>query len=294
MRGEAKATTRLIAAAVSILQEQNPMTVRQLFYRLVGTGQIDNTQAEYSRVSRLMTIARKDSRCDFAWIVDRSRPEYSPNVWNDAAAYFETVKRAYRRDCWQDQPCHVEVWTEKDAIIGSIEQVTKDEFGVTVRVFRGFSSTTRANDIEQAFSEIDKPIHVFYLGDHDPSGIDIERDIRERISVPFSIQRIAIHAADIRNFNLPTQKIKAGDNKKKGDSRARNFQLEHGSQCVELDALPPTELRRRLHEAIDTLIDKTPWARHMIAEMAERESITRIANYMKTLPRSNDGISGGM
>lgn len=283
MRGESRASVRLIDAAASILEQEHPMTIRQLFYRLVGTGQIDNTKQEYQRVSRLMTIARRDGRCEYGWIVDRSRPEYTPNVWENAAAYAEAIKRSYRRDCWQDQPCHIEVWTEKDAITSSIEPVTR-ELGVTVRVFRGFSSTTLANEIAETFSEIDKDIHVFYLGDHDPSGIDIERDILDRVGdfsgglALFDIKRLAIHAADIQRFNLPTQKVKTKDRRHGG------FLQHHGDKCVELDALPPNELRRRVREAIEVLIDREPWDRHLLAEKVERDSIIDLANRMKNLP----------
>src|SRR5690349_15811011 len=205
-RGEAKATKMLIETATAILEQQNPMTVRQLFYRLVGVGQIDNTQGEYHRVSRFMVKARRDGRCDYDWIVDRSRPTYSPNVWQDAAQYFETVKKAYRRDYWQDQPCHCEVWTEKDAIIGSIEPIT-NALGVTVRVFRGFSSETRVHDIYEIIGDIarTKDVHIFYLGDHDPSTRGIEDDPVGRTGC--DIKRIAIHREDIAKFGLPPQRI---------------------------------------------------------------------------------------
>jgi len=96
-----------------------------------------------------MTKARLDGRCDWDWIVDRSRPTYKPNVFIDTAEYAETVKQAYRKDYWESQPNHVEVWTEKDAIIGSIEPVTR-ELGVTVRVGRGHFSSEwfRSSSVE--------------------------------------------------------------------------------------------------------------------------------------------------
>src|ERR1700676_1041524 len=114
-------TTKLIDAAVDILEEQHPMTIRQLFYRLVSIGMIENSKKHYQMVIRLMTTARLDGRCDFDYIVDRSRPEYKHSVWDDCGDYLNSVKHGYRKDYWALQDNHVEVWVEKDAIIGSIE-----------------------------------------------------------------------------------------------------------------------------------------------------------------------------
>jgi hypothetical protein len=109
---ENRRTTALIEAAVEILDAESPMTIRQLFYRLVSRGFIPNDRKHYQLVSRVMTKARDDGRCSFDHIVDRSRPEYSPNVFTDAGSYADVVQRAYRKDYWAMQPNHVEVWVE--------------------------------------------------------------------------------------------------------------------------------------------------------------------------------------
>jgi hypothetical protein len=276
---ENRKTTQLIDAAVGILTAESPMTIRQLFYRLVSKGLIPNDRKHYQLVSRVMTKARDDERCSFDHIVDRSRPAYSPNVWEDASGYAEAVKRGYRKDYWATQPNHVEIWVEKDAIIGSIEPTT-DELGVTIRVGRGFLSTTKAHDIAERFTVIDKPITVFYLGDHDPSGQDIERDLYQRIlsydSGYFDLQRLAIHKEDISKFDLPPLRIKDGD------MRAAKFRAQHGEECVELDALPPDELRRRVREAVEDLQDRELWKRAIAVETVELASIKDATRMWKT------------
>src|SRR6516225_4030078 len=152
--GQLASTRELIEAAQAALAAESPMTVRQLFYRLVSTEELENTRADYVKLSRVLTRAREDGEIDFADIVDRSRPEYEPNVWGDLPGYLNAVKRGYRRDMWRDQPCHVEVWVEKDAIIGSIEGLAVGELGVTVRVGRGFMSATRCHEIAERFDDI--------------------------------------------------------------------------------------------------------------------------------------------
>lgn len=283
-QGEWKRSARLIDRAVSILEAEHPMTIRQLFYRLVSAvdaiENIENSRANYQLVSRLMTKARDDGRCDFDWIVDRSRPEYSPTVFTDAAEYARTIKRIYRKDYWKTQPRYVELWVEKDAIIGAIQNVT-DELGIMVHVGRGFLSTTKAHEIAEHFksirySEPDKIIEVFYLGDHDPEGRVIERDLKKRIrgymTSGFGLTRLAIHKADIKKFHLPPQKIKDSS------ANAAKFRKKHGEQTVELDALPPTELRKRIRDAVEQCINRELWDRAVGVEDAELASIQSFAD----------------
>ena len=249
------------------------MTLRQLFYRLVSNTIIKNTRGDYQKLSYVMTGAREREEIPFEWIVDRSRPEYTPNAWRNPFEYWTTVSREYRRDYWQEQTCHVEIWTEKDTLTGSIEPVT-DELGVTVRVGRGFQSATRANEIAQRFAERNregKRVEVFYLGDHDPSGRCIEDELRARVkrygSGPFKMQRLAIHRRDIQKFNLPPLQIKLAD------SRAVAFYTKHGEQCVEVDALAPSELRRRIRTAVTNIMDAESWNRAVAIEKVEHQSI---------------------
>jgi hypothetical protein len=172
-KGEWRQTVEDVAIMLKILGAEHPMTVRQLFYRMVSAGAIENNVSEYGRVSRLITKARRDDRCPYEWIVDRSRPTYAPSVWKDAAEYALTISRSYRKDYWSLQPQHVELWCEKDAVIGSIHEVT-DELGITVRVARGYMSATRINDIAEELVSIGKHNTILYIGDHDPSGHSIE------------------------------------------------------------------------------------------------------------------------
>jgi hypothetical protein len=285
-KAETLRTRSLIAKAANILAEEQPMTVRQLFYRLVSVGTLENTVANYSKVSRILTIARDDERISWTAIVDRSRPEYAPNVWENAGAYAQTIQRSYRKDFWNTQKIYLEVWAEKDAIIGSV-QVLTDELGITVRVGRGFQSTTRVHEIAEHFDSIKKPIHIFYLGDWDPSGHEIENDLRRRVEKQLQrkrsaregicVKRLAIYADDIDRFHLPPLRVKTSD------SRAAKFRARFGDECVELDALPPSELRRRIQQAVMRHVDKPSWDRAKRVEAAEKQSIVAFAEKLQGL-----------
>ena len=163
----------------------------------------------------------------------------------------------------------MELWSEKDSVIGSIEALT-NELGIKVRVGRGFLSTTRIHEIAVEFRGLLKPITVFYIGDHDPSGREIEDNARARVEeygVDFSLERLAIHKADIAIWNLPPLRIKDED------TRARQFRTNHGEDCVELDALPVGELRKRIREAVEDRLDQTLWDRAIAVEKVELANI---------------------
>jgi hypothetical protein len=287
-RGKWAATTKLVERAKRILSAEQPATIRQLFYRLVSVQALENSIHDYKKLSRVMTDARESGEVPFEWIVDRSRPTYAPSVFDDIKDGLIALRRCYRKDYWEDQLAYVEIWTEKDAIIGSIEPVT-DELGVTVRVSRGFTSTTRVYEIAKAFARILKPLFVYYLGDHDPSGRAIELDLYQRIASygpDFQMERLAIREIDIDAFNLPPLRIKTSD------TRAAAFRREFGNRCVELDALPPEELRSRVRQAIERHIEGEAWERALAIERAERESIQSIVERWNDPRRQGEAQRG--
>ena len=300
MRGRSDSTKKLVEYARLLLATDHPQTLRQLHYAIFSRQEIDyaNDRASYARLSRVTTTARRSYRAwslggeigpepaasiPPGWMVDEGRQPETANVWRDAAAYIETVKRAYRRDNWQDQQHRCEVWSEKGTIMGAIRPLA-ERWGVTLRVCHGFGSTGMEQQIGEFFAGIAKPITVFYLGDHDPSGRVIEADIHHRVQTAggrdFVMKRVAIHPTDIKKFNLPPQKIKATD------SRSAGFRAEFGSNAatVELDALPAAELRRRVEAAVTSLIDFEVWDRQEAVQAVECASIAYFAEQMKALP----------
>jgi hypothetical protein len=302
MRGLAKETIELIMFARMLLAELNPMTLRQLHYSIFSAARIDydNTQKEYKRLSRVTSRARRDYRAhELAgntgfldsellippdWMVDEQRQPEIVTVWTDAEEYMATVRDSYRRDYWQHQPNYVEVWSEKQTILGSLRPVAR-KLGVTLRACKGFGSTGMETQIGNLFEGISKPISVFFLGDHDPSGHVIEADIHRRAQIAsgkkFEMTRLAIHASDIEAYNLPQQRIKPDD------KRAAGFERRFGANAptVELDALPVEVLRERVDEAIREKIDREIWNRQVSVEEVELACIARIADTVKNLPQ---------
>ena len=302
-RGLSKATLALIHYARKLLEALHPMTLRQLHYAIFSRNEIDyaNDKASYVRLGRAISTARRAHRewelagkdgpvpqhgIDPNFMVDETRQPESVSLWRDAAAYVETVKNSYRRDNWQSQENHVELWSEKATVLGSIRPIAH-KWGITTRVCHGYSSCGQEMDVGSLFEGIarEKSIFVLYLGDHDPSGVQMQEDIHRRAEqasgVDFTMMRLAVLPDDIKTFNLPPQKIKLTD------TRAAGFKREFGADAptVELDALPVNELRLRIENAVKSLVDREIWNRQIAIQDIELNCIKDFAERMKNLPQ---------
>ncbi|MBX3400883.1 MAG: hypothetical protein KF873_19295 [Gemmataceae bacterium] len=260
----------LSKAAVEILEIEKPMTLRQLFYRCVSAGLLQNKQTEYKRLGQVMTRVRESGEVPFEWMVDNIRSTIKPSSWSGLEDFGETVRRVYRKDFWARQLHHVEVFVEKDAIAGTIQPITYDVFDVALQVCRGYGSLSFVGGIASNWRRIEKPIHAYYLGDYDPSGFDIERDLKEKLrrysGRTFHWTRLAVRESDFDDFDLIELPVKDSD------KRARAFRETHGDRCAEVDAIAPTELRRRVEAAIESHVDLDEWARiHEVERLEKRE-----------------------
>ena len=301
MRGVSDSTRALVNLARQILVEDHPQTLRQIHYRVfsMGAAGYKNNKASYRGLCRILTNARRLYRqwelsrnevipptlgIPSNWIIDELRQGERVNLWGDAQEYVESVRDSYRRDNWQDQPHYVELWGEKATVLGALRPIAS-EWGLTLRVCRGFGSAGMEDQVGRLFEGIDKPITVFYVGDHDASGVLIERDMCRRVQVAagvdFTMVRLAIHAGDIIGFNLPPQEVK------ERDVRASAFRREFGNNAntVELEALPVVELKRRIVEAVTDLIDFDRWNRQVEVQQIELNCIAEFADRMKNLPQ---------
>ena len=124
------------------------------------------------------------------------------------------------------------------------------EFGVSLRVHHGYSSATAVNDIAEETQAADRQLTVLYVGDWDPSGMNMsEMDLPGRLKRyggNVRLKRIALSAADVGpDTALPSFPLES----KKGDSRFNWFRTNYGTRCWELDAMDPNVLRDRVEPA---------------------------------------------
>ena len=257
-----------------ILAHAPPATVRQVYYRLVASGAVEKTENEYKRTVRLLTAMRRERAVPMPWIADYTRWIRKPTTFDSPEHALRATARLYRRKLWANQAAYVEVWLEKDALAGVVIDET-DPYDVPLMVTRGYPSVSflhTAAEAIRAQAERGKPAHLYYLGDHDPSGVDISRHVEERIRehVPqadLHFERIAVTPEQISAWSLPTRPTK------RTDTRSRNF--DGGS--VEVDAIPPAQLRQLVRDAIEQNIDRRALRVLMAAEESEREMLLDLA-----------------
>ena len=275
-RGKSSKNVKLILAAWDILEAIQPASVRAVCYQLFTRKLIASmSKNDTNRVSIQLRDAREGGDIPWDWIVDETRAAECVNAWEDPAAYIETVKRAYRRDRWTDQPYRLEVWSEKGTVRGTLAPVL-DKYGVTFRVFHGYGSATTVHDIAEQSQASVKASTGLYVGDWDPSGLHMsEVDLPERLErygAAMDITRVALTEAQIRQSDLPWFSV----DEKKSDSRFAWYRQRYGRRCWELDALNPVILRDAVEEAIMARVDPVAWKRAEVAEQAEQESLATI------------------
>jgi len=254
--GEVRKLLDKIIEIVEDYQNQGyTMTLRQLYYQLVSRDIIPNQQRQYAKLSRILTDARMEGLVDWEFIEDRIRVPKFPNQFDNIADAMNTITQVYRLDRWEGQDNYVEVWVEKDALSGVLEPITR-KYHVHLLVNRGYSSVSAMHDSAQRIRQQEdqgKTAYVIYMGDHDPSGEDMVRDIQDRLNgfgCNAEVEKIALTMAQIRQYNPPPNPVKMTD------TRAEGYRQEHGDESWELDALPPNVLVKLLTDRLDELIDQ--------------------------------------
>lgn len=272
--GKGQETLALIDASKEILEEIQPASVRAVCYRLFTRRLIpDMSKNSTGKVSVQLVYAREEGIIPWEHVVDENRKVERTQCWDDASTFFDKVLAGYAKDPWLDQPQRVEVWSEKGTVRGTLATVL-DEFKVPFRVFHGFNSATGVWDAAQDTKTYDEPILAIYVGDFDPSGLHMsEVDLPERLERyggTVTLLRAAVTEDDVRNDRtLPD--FPASDKTK--DPRHRWFTENHGQRCVELDAMPPPDLRARVRKAILAHIDGEAWEQSLEIEQEERVEI---------------------
>lgn len=259
------------------------LTLRQLYYQFVARGWIPNKQQSYDRLGATVNRARLAGLLDWDYIVDRTRNLESVSHWSDPSSIIASAARSFRLDKWTDQPVRVEVWVEKEALAGVVE---RSAHGLDLAYFscRGYVSQSEMWGAGQrigAYLRGGQRVVILHLGDHDPSGLDMTRDIRERLDLftltdwyrdhpeldgtyggirsniaehvggtPLEVRRIALNMDQIEQYDPPPNPAKLSD------SRAETYVQEFGYESWELDALDPSVLDDLIRAEGEELVDE--------------------------------------
>ena len=267
-----KAVLELLQKIIVIVEDYQRqgyrMTLRQLYYQLVSKEIIPNRQREYSKLSRILTEARMCGLIDWDFIEDRIRVPKFPNQFDDISDAMNTITQVYRLDRWNGQKNYVEVWVEKDALSGVLNPVTH-KYHIHLLVNRGYSSASAMHDSALRIGEqaVEKNCIILYFGDHDPSGEDMVRDIRDRMQTfgcNVIVKKVALTIMQVKQYHLPPNPAKLSD------PRSGKYIDEYGNESWELDALPPDVLVKMVENEIMNTLN---WS--MMKKIIEQENVDK-------------------
>jgi hypothetical protein len=253
--------------------EKGQITIRHLYYRLVGEHAIEKTEQAYKGLCSHLSKWRRSGEVQWSAFTDSTRWHIRDETFDGVKDALKNTVENYRRDLWSTQDVYCEVWVEKDAMAGIVAD-TANSFGVPVFVARGFASLSSLYDAANTFRKAiwaRKHVIIYHFGDFDPSGIaageSILKAFRDDFNVPLEFIRAAVTEEQIEELNLPTRPTK------KGDTRARTWS---GKTCVELDTMPPSEIREIVQRCIIQHIDPYKWEALKRTEQLERETLRKI------------------
>jgi len=272
MRSRLPSYREVVKAALEVFEQYDTaLTLRQLYYRLVSRHIFENTMNNYKRLSRIMVRAREERDVPVNCLEDRSRQILGRgDTGYQSAEDFIKKKleslhdswKGFTMTMWDEQPYHVIVSLEKDALSRLVSKVA-NMYSVRTFPTRGYPSFTYVQRMASYIRNrlTGKPTVLLYFGDFDPSGVDIERDLTERLAKyeagDFSVRRVALTPDQIAQYSLPPMPVK------RSDARSPTFVAAYGDEAVELDALEPDVLQRLVAESIEEHINQQTWIKRL-------------------------------
>lgn len=274
-------TLKVIAQANEIIAtyaaQGYDLTLRQLYYQFVSRDLIKNSQKEYSRLGDIVSKGRRAGLIDWTAIVDRTRELSRLSTWTSPQEIVSAVSDQFRLDLWRTQGTHVEVWFEKDALLGVFERAA-NPLRIPYFSCRGYTSDSSIWEAAQRLAKYAKrkQIVVLHFGDHDPSGMDMTRDIGDRLRLfgarSVDVRRLALNMDQIEQYEPPPNPAK------ESDSRFEGYRDQYGDESWELDALEPSVLATLVRDEVTTLIDADAWDTERESEARYKAELAQISS----------------
>ena len=254
------------------------LTLRQIYYQFVSRAIIENTIQSYKRLGSIINDARLAGLISWEAMEDRTRGVETPAHWNHPTNILNVCARQFRIDKWHNQKYRPEVLVEKDALAGIVGRVCQ-ELDISYLSCRGYTSQSemwRSAMRYKAFRNNGQVPIILHFGDHDPSGIDMSRDIRERVNDVFGVRveviRMALNMDQVQQYNPPPNPAK------ETDSRCSGYKDKYGDESWELDALEPSVISDLIRDKVLTYRDDDKWKEKIQEEENHRATLAKIVS----------------
>lgn len=270
----------VIDRANDILEEYQAqgftLTLRQLYYQFVARDYLANTDKNYKRLGDIINDARMAGLVDWYHLEDRTRNLRHLEQFESAEDALDQLAGYYHIDMWARQKVRPEVWVEKDALVGVVQRIC-NELDVPYFSCRGYTSQSemwRAGQRLMGWQGQGYDTYIIHLGDHDPSGIDMSRDIFDRLEIFMGgtiFERIALNMDQIKKYSPPPNPAKVTD------SRAKGYIENYGHESWELDALEPSVLMDMIRTTVESLRDPDIFQEDLVRRHTTTEQLKKLA-----------------
>ena len=290
------------------LRQGFKLTLRQLYYQFIARDMLPNswideaynlahdlpadtknTIKNYKRLGDVISDGRLAGLIDWDAIEDRTRNLLTSSHWSSPHNIVKACADQYAVNLWEGQANYVEVWVEKEALIGVLEGICV-ELDVPYFACKGYTSQSEMWGASQRLIAQEyngKNTVIIHLGDHDPSGIDMTRDIQDRLTMFGStavIHRIALNFDQVENYNPPPNPAKTTD------ARYESYRVLHGEESWELDALEPRVIVDLIREAVEEQIDQDAWQEALNRQQTGRNQLGQVSGkWEKVVAYLNNG-----
>jgi len=256
------------------------LTVRQIYYQFVARGWISNDITSYGYVGAAINKGRMAGLIDWNAVEDRTRFLRGNEQWHDVTHSLNTAARSYQRNSRETQDYAIEVWIEKDALVGIIDPVCR-ELDVDFFACRGYVSLSEMWRAAQRLQNTQKKIVILHLGDHDPSGVNMTHDIENRLTIfgceNLEVRRIALTMKQVKKYKPPPNPVKFSD------SRSPEYVVKYGTESWELDALAPSVMEDLIRTNVEALTDDVRRQEVIDEQEEERTQLENIAENWREL-----------
>lgn len=287
-----KSTLEILGSADTILDKYQEkgydLTLRQLYYQFVARNILPNNQKSYKRLGKIISDGRLAGLINWTYVVDRTRSVRKNSHWELVKDSIASTAKSFRMDIWKEQTERVEVWIEKDALVGVIAPVCT-KLDVPYFSCRGYVSQSELWKATKRFSdywdEYGQKTIILYLGDHDPSGLNMVTDITNRLEIlrkgitwfTVEVKPIALNIKQIRELKLPPNPAKTKD------SRIKEYYKLFGNKCWELDALEPDYLSELVSQKIRDHVDYSCLKKAEIKQEKKRGLLNLVAKHWEAV-----------
>jgi hypothetical protein len=257
-----------------------PLTIRQIFYRLVANYEYDKTEQAYGRLINYLGRARRAQIVPFNAIRDDGAIARGPHAYEDVDDFLSMVRSEADKFTLQrmdTQPINLEIFCEAAGMVPLLANAVS-QYGVNVYSGGGFNSLTTVRRTAERIRLDKRPSIILNFGDYDPSGESIFDSFRQDVEA-FTLQlggslpdfrRMALTEDQVYDMGIPTAPPKSSD------SRSKNWE----GDTAQLEAIPPDELSQMALQAVEDEVDEDIYSETLERELRIRSKLDPLVENM--------------